>query len=113
MLYIHELPDWPNFFFLLGTEDYANFREVYHLYDVVSKKLTDLDIGSQVILESYTSEIAASGELEGEHVDRDSVRRSLSRRLGFSREMHVDMRSDGLADLMVDSVINHLNFPGS
>ncbi len=63
-----------------------------------------------VIIDASTDEIVQSSKIEGEILDRDSVRSSIGKRLDSAFAIEKDRstrHTDGLVDILVDSSFNH------
>ena len=97
-------PDWPNF-----TFDPAAFRDRVEAFHRAAERLSGR---FEALSDAYRtdahvalmlSEVIATSAIEGEHLDRDSVRSSLLRHFGdvVSRHQHDD-RAAGATELMID-----------
>ncbi len=66
------------------------------------------DLQREAQLQSLTVEVVKTSEIEGEVLDRASVRSSLARRLGMpeAARKKADRRTDGVVDMMVDATRN-------
>lgn len=63
-----------------------------------------------VIIDASTNEIVQSSEIEGEILNRNSVRSSIRKKLDDAFELeedHSTHHTDGLADILIDSSFNH------
>jgi Fic family protein len=67
----------------------------------------DLKVEAQ--LEAVTEEVLKSSEIEGEMLDRESVRSSIARRLGVPSAAlaAADRRTEGVVEMMLDATQNH------
>ena len=67
------------------------------------------ELREEAIVGSLTREVVTTSEIEGEHLDEESVRSSIARRLGMEvaglREPH--MRVEGIVELMLDATGNY------
>lgn len=95
-LYIWQHPDWPHFKW--------NKSVVEPLLNSVAERQARLlgmllalgfDTQQQTALETLTEDVLRSAEIEGEALNRDSVRSSIARRLGISVPTYVggDLKS--------------------
>jgi Fic family protein len=109
-MYIWQRPDWPNFRWndsrlleLLGT---ARLKQGHLLGSMVGLGF-DLKLGTQ--LDALTEEVVKSSEIEGEILDRRSVRSSIARRLGIPQAGMAppDRRAEGVVEMMLDATQNH------
>ena len=78
------------------------------LLDGIYESINDDEL-SLAKLEILTTEIVDTSAIEGEVLNRDSVRSSLSKKLAIdiNLEDSSDERSDGLADILLDATINY------
>jgi Fic family protein len=69
----------------------------------------DFDLKLEAQLEALTEDVVKSSEIEGEVLDRDSVRSSIARRLGVpaAAVAPVDRRADGVVAMMLDATENY------
>ncbi len=65
------------------------------------------DTEVQSCLDALLQNIVTSSAIEGEQLNVGSVRSSLARRLGLSEEGRTTMRSEGLAELLLDATRAH------
>ncbi len=66
------------------------------------------DLKREAQLEALTEDVLKTSEIEGEVLDRNSVRSSLARRLGVPQAglAPVDRRAEGMVDVMLDATAN-------
>lgn len=57
--------------------------------------------------ESFTDEIINTSAIEGEFLNRDSVKRSIDKKLGLDRFVETDHKTDGLVSILFDAYDNH------
>ena len=108
--WIWEHEDYPNF-----NYDYESLGSVlmevsrntgkleYAIHALNKKNINDF------IIDASTNEILQSSEIEGEILDRESVRSSIRKRLDDSFDYRNDSsthHTDGLADILIDSSFN-------
>lgn len=105
-MYIWERPDWPHFTWdnrrLLEPLAIARLKQG-RLLGSMARLGFDLKLEAQ--LEALTEDVIKSSEIEGEVLDRDSVRSSIARRLGVSvaAVASADRRTEGVVDMMLDA----------
>ncbi|QLC72636.1 Fic family protein [Pseudomonas sp. LPB0260] len=107
-LWIWQQPDWPHFTWqadalapLLRACGQAQGRLLGMLGVVGS------DTEAQSSLDALLQNIVTSSAIEGEQLNVGSVRSSLARRLGLNEEGHTTSRSEGLAELLLDTTRAH------
>ncbi|MFK3682924.1 Fic family protein [Pseudomonas sp. NPDC088890] len=69
--------------------------------------VVDSDTQAQNTLDALLQNIVTSSAIEGEQLNVESVRSSLARRLGLDVQGRSSVRSDGLAELMLDATQEH------
>ena len=69
--------------------------------------VVDSDTQAQNTLDALLQNIVTSSAIEGEQLNVESVRSSLARRLGLDVQGCSSVRSDGLAELMLDATQEH------
>lgn len=105
-LYIWQETDWPHFRWDSGA--------LLHPLGVARKKQGELlgtmqglgfELRQQAQLEALTEEVLKSSEIEGEQLDKDSVRSSLARQLGMEAAAAApeDRRADGVVQMLLDA----------
>jgi Fic family protein len=67
------------------------------------------ELKQQAQLEALTEDVLKSSEIEGEALDRDSVRSSVARRLGIPDAglAPVDRKTEGVVEMMLDATSNY------
>lgn len=67
------------------------------------------ELQNEANLEILTLDITKSTEIEGEFLDKEQVRSSIARRLGFDIPglVHAERNVDGIVDLMLDATKNY------
>src|SRR3954454_2844850 len=85
-MYIHELPDWPQFHWNqeqlakpLASVRYQQGRLVGHM------EALGFGLQQEAVLQTLTADVLKSSEIEGEKLDADQVRSSIARRLELAR----------------------------
>ena len=109
-MYVWERPEWPTFTWDEGRllEPLAAARlKQGRLLGRMSALGFDLRLEAQ--LKALTEEVIKSSEIEGDFLDRRSVRSSMARRLGVPEAgVHpTDRRSEGIVDMMLDATGNY------
>ena len=108
-MYIWELPDWPRFRWDANT--LAQPLAAVHLKQGrLLGRMERLGFALQVEaeLQATTEEAVKNAEIEGEILDRESVRSSIARRLGVPDAAlgPVDRRADGIVEMTLDATRN-------
>jgi Fic family protein len=104
--YIHEQPDWPTFRW--DAHVLANrLAAVRHMQGLFQGRMASLGFSQRegATLEALTDEVRTSSEIEGEYLDRRSVRSSIARRLGMDvgSAEPADSRTEGAVDIVLDA----------
>lgn len=109
-IYIHQLPDWPNF-----KWDYevisSQLAAVRHRQGRLVGRMETLGLSlrSEAVLHTLTADVIKSSEIEGEILDKIQVRSSIARRLGLDIGGLVDSdrNVDGVVDMLLDATHNY------
>lgn len=105
--YIWQQKTWPDFTWK-NEELSSILAEVNMLRGKLSGRIVMFDFDEQnlAMLESMTQEIASSAKIEGEELNRDSVRSSVAMQLGLPYEglSIPDHYTDGVVQVMMDAV---------
>ena len=109
MTFIHELPDWPTFTW--DTQALAQrLSAVRHKQGKHLGKMEALgfELRTEASVTALTHEIVKSSAIEGEHIDSDEVRSSISRKLGLDVAglPTPGHEVDGIVELMLDATQN-------
>lgn len=107
--YIWQQAGWPNF-----TWDKEAIGEVLCQAQVCQSRILGMlsalgfDIRQQTALESITEDVVRSSEIEGELLNRDSVRSSIARHLGVDIPSSAvsDHYTEGVVQVAIDAVKN-------
>lgn len=108
-MYIWERPEWPRFQWnerrLLEPLAAARLKQG-RLLGSMARLGFDLNLEAQ--LEALTEDVVKSSEIEGEVLDRNSVRSSIARRLGVPEAAvaPADRRTEGVVEMMLDATGN-------
>lgn len=105
-MYIHELPDWPHLTW--SRERLAEaLAEVRHRQGRLTGHMEALGfpLRQQAVLQTLTSDVLKSSEIEGEHLGAEQVRSSLARRLGMDigALLPADRHVEGIVEMMLDA----------
>ncbi len=109
-MYIWEQQGWPQFTWddgrLLEPLAAARLKQGRLLGGMAS---LGFDLKLEAQLEALTEDVIKSSEIEGEILERDSVRSSLARRLGLptAAVAPADRRTEGVVEMMLDATENH------
>jgi len=108
--YIHQDPDWPGFTW--NQSDLAPLlAEVRHEQGLLlgAMRTFGLDTQEQASLTMLTEDAVNTSEIEGEILNRDSVRSSLTRKLGLENagEVSSSRQVDGLVAVLLDATQKH------
>ena len=109
-MYIWRQSAWPNFTWddsrLLEPLAAARLKQG-HLLGSMAQLGFDLKLEAQV--ETLTEDVIKSSEIEGETLDRYSVRSSIARRLGLPEAAvtAADRRTEGIVEMMLDATANY------
>src|SRR5712692_8251482 len=106
-MYVHELPDWPRFTW--NRERLAELlAAVRHRQGRLIGRMEALgfSLRQEAVLQTLTSDVLKSSEIEGELLDTEQVRSSIARRLGMDiGALHPSDRNvEGIVEMMLDAV---------
>jgi Fic family protein len=105
-MYIHELKDWPRFHW--HTEKLAEpLASVRHRQGRLIGHMEALgfNLRQEAVLQTLTSDVLKSSEIEGEKLDAEQVRSSIARRLGMDigALKPADRHVEGVVEMMLDA----------
>ena len=109
-IYIYQQSGWPKFkwdskYILLPLSN------VRHLQGKLVGKMETLGfkLRNEAVLETLTTEVIKTSEIEGQILDLDQVRSSIARRLGIevSGLVPSDRNVDGVVEMMLDATQNY------
>ena len=108
--YIHERPDWPRFRW--SDEKLATpLAALRHKQGRLIGRMEALGfpLRDEATLQSLTEEVVRSSEIEGEILDRETVRSSIARRLGLDigALAAVDSHVEGVVEMILDATENY------
>src|SRR5262245_49783550 len=105
-MYIHELNDWPRFDWsaeaiaapLASVRDRQS-RLIRHMDDL------GFQLQQEAVLQTLTTDVLESSEIEGEKLDAAQVRSSIARRLGMDigALKPADRHHEGVVEMMLDA----------
>lgn len=105
-LYIHELADWPHFRW--DNEALAkSLAEVRHRQGLLIGHMGALGFNfrQEAVLQTLTTDVLKSSEIEGEKLDAEQVRSSIARRLGIDigALKPADRDIEGVVEMVLDA----------
>jgi Fic family protein len=105
-MYIHELKGWPRFHW--STDKLAEpLASVRHQQGRLIGHMEALgfDLQQEAVLQTLTSDVLKSSEIEGEKLDAGQVRSSIARRLGMDigALKPADRNVEGVVEMMLDA----------
>jgi Fic family protein len=108
--YIWQREGWPKFIYNKEAleDELAEINRQGGALSVIGRIVSDKDL-QQASLESMCHEIVNSSEIEGEVLNRDSVRSSIRKKLGLMEQIEKDQSSqqtDGLVEILLDATRN-------
>src|SRR6266478_4460390 len=104
--YIHQLPDWPRFHWNcerlaepLATTSRQQGRLFGHM------EALGFSLRQEAVLQTLTSDVLKTSEIEGEKLDAEQVRSSIARRLGMDIGglQPADRNVEGIVEMMLDA----------
>ena len=108
--YIHQLAAWPNFRWD-GTRLAAPLAAVRHTQGRLIGRMEALGFPfrQEAVLQTLTSDVVKTSEIEGEKLDADAVRSSLARKLGIDigALKPPDRHAEGIVEIMMDATSNY------
>jgi Fic family protein len=105
-MYIHELKDWPRFSWSreqlgepLAAVRHRQGRLIGHM------EALGFNLRQEAVLQTLTSDVLKSGEIEGEKLDAEQVRSSIARSLGMDigALKPADRNVEGIVEMMLDA----------
>jgi Fic family protein len=107
--YIWQSNDWPTWHFDLA-ELAVPMAEVSRAQGLLLGRLADvgMDLRDLASLAALTEDVVKTSEIEGEHLDVESVRSSIARRLGvdIGALAQIDRHVDGVVEMVLDATAN-------
>lgn len=108
--YIHELPDWPRFYWDRDVL-LQRLADVRHQQGRLIGRMESLGFSSrsEAVLDTLTLDVLKSSEIEGEILDREQVRSSIARRLSIDigAMSPSDRNVDGVVEMILDATQKH------
>src|SRR2546426_6413917 len=105
-MYIHELEDWPRFHWSaekiaepLASVRHRQGRLIGHM------EALGFNLQQEAVLQTLTSDVLKSSEIEVEKLDAEQVRSSIARRLGMDigALRPADRNVEGIVEMMLDA----------
>ncbi|MDP2285154.1 MAG: Fic family protein [Pseudohongiella sp.] len=107
--YIWQLNDWPAWRFDLAALA-VPMAEVSRAQGLLMGRLADvgMDLRDLASLTVLTEDVVKTSAIEGEHLDTESVRSSIARRLGvdIGALAQIDRNVEGVVDMVLDATAN-------
>jgi Fic family protein len=105
-MYIHELEDWPKFHWSVEqlVEPLASVR--HHQGRLIGHmEALGFKLQQEAVLETLTTDVMKTSEIEGEKLNAEQVRSSLARRLGMDIGAFkaADRHVEGVVEMMLDA----------
>ena len=108
-IYIWQGPDWPNWRYDLATLAQP-LADVSRAQGLLIGRLADVGMAlrDQASLSALTEDVMKTSEIEGEHLNVESVRSSIARRLGvdIGALAPVDRHVEGVVEMVLDTTAN-------
>ena len=108
--YIYQQENWPKFIWNNGTLA-APLAAVRHRQGLLLGRMENLGFPQrdEAILQTLTSDVLKSSEIEGELLDEQQVRSSIARRLGMDIAglIPADRRVDGVVEMSLEATQNY------
>lgn len=105
-IYIWQSPDWPNWHYDLAALA-GLLADVRHAQGLLFGRLADvgMTLRDQASLAMLTQDVIKTSEIEGEHLNVESVRSSIARRLGvdIGSLTPADRHVEGVVDMVLDA----------
>ena len=109
-LYIHQQPGWPNLQWR-QEELTSKLADVRHRQGRLLGRMESLgfSLRQEAMLDTLTSDVVKSSEIEGEFLDAEEVRSSIAWRLGLDVGgiPSADRNVEGIVELMLDATQNY------
>ena len=109
-MYIHQHKNWTNFTWD-NNKLLALLADVRHLQGRLLGQMENLGfkLKEEAVLSTLTLDVLKSTEIEGEILNKDQVRSSIARKLGFDVSGLVDSprNVDGVVEMMLDATQNY------
>ncbi len=110
-VYIHEQDNWPNFIWD-NNQVLLKLGETRNLQGKLLGRMETLgfELQNEAVLNTLTLDVIKSSEIEGEFLEKEQVRSSIARRLGFdiAGSVHSERNVDGIVEMMLDATQRYL-----
>ena len=110
MTYIHELPDWPRFYWK-DEKLSGPLAALRHKQGRLIGRMESMGFAlrDEAVLKTLTLDVMKSSEIEGETLNWQQVRSSVARRMGMNIGGLVpsDRSVDGVVEMMLDATQNY------
>jgi Fic family protein len=109
-IYIYQQPDWPEFKWD-SKSVLLPLSNARHLQGRLTGQLETLGfkLRDEAVLETLTTEVIKTSEIEGQILELNQVRSSIARKLGIkvSGLVPSDQNTDGVVEMMLDATQNY------
>lgn len=109
-MYIHEREDWPEFRWEQGRLS-GLLAGVRHWQGRLLGRMEALgfQLREEATLETLTTDVVKTSEIEGEKLDAETVRSSIARRMGLDigALRPIDRNVEGMVDILLDATRKH------
>src|SRR5579859_7750648 len=109
-IYIHDLPGWPSFEWDSDrlTEPLASVR-LRQGRLIGHMEALGFRLRTEALLETLTSDVIKSSEVEGERLDLEQVRSSIARKLGIDigALKPADRNVEGVVEMMLNATVHY------
>lgn len=105
-MYLHELPNWPEFQWDYPLTYWRLVNVRHHQGRVLGRMESfGFNIQNEASLQNLTLDVLKSSEIEGETLNPEQVRSSIARRLGLDIAglIPTDRDVEGIVDIMIDA----------
>ena len=109
-LYVWQSPNWPQWRYNSSALT-PLLAQVHQALGQLLGRMRDQGVGSQshATLEALTEDVLKTSEIEGEHLNPDTVRSSIATRLGvdIGARSPADRHVDGVVEMILDATRSH------
>ena len=109
-VYIHELTDWPHFYWSQETLAQKLAAVRYRQGELIGRmKAMGFSLRAEAVFQTLTLDVLKSSEIEGEILDREQVRSSIARHLGMDigAVAPVSRNIEGIVEMTLDATQNY------
>ena len=109
-VYIHELSDWPHFYWSQEALAQKLAAVRYRQGELIGRmKAMGFSLRAEAVFQTLTLDVLKSSEIEGEILDREQVRSSIARHLGMDigAVAPVSRNIEGIVEMTLDATQNY------